>query len=288
MELTIKPIKPEFGAEITGVDFKQPISPEVAAALNQAWHRYAVLVFRNQPLSPEQFLRVAEVFGEPMMQSIKRFTLPELPLVGFNSTDDLPRKDGKLQVRGENYHTDHSIYPEPPKATALVAVELPDRGGDTQFVDVRWAFDDLPAATRARIVGMRSPHIYESSQSPRSFAKLSPEERAKIPETRQPLVIRHPDSGRPALYMNTGRMEGIVGLPPDEGFALIDQLYRHATQSKYEYRHVWQVGDLVIWDNRSVMHQANADYDPEQRRYLYRIMLRGQALQSAEATAAAA
>ena len=111
--------------------------------------------------------------------------------------------------------------------------------------------------------------------------ELSPEERAKVPQTVQPLVIRHPESGRSALYLNTGRMEGIEGMPPDEAFKLIDDLYTHATNSRFEYRHKWRSGDMVIWDNRSVMHQANADYDPAEYRYLYRIMLKGAPLQPA-------
>ena len=112
---------------------------------------------------------------------------------------------------------------------------------------------------------------------------LSPEERAKIPQTLQPLVIRHPDSGRSALYLNTARMEGVEGMAPDEAFELIDELYAHATQPKYEYRHKWLPGDMVIWDNRSVMHQANPDFDPSEYRFLYRIMLKGAPLQPAAA-----
>jgi len=123
--------------------------------------------------------------------------------------------------------------------------------------------------------------VYESSQSPRKMAALSPQERAQIPQTVQPLVIRHPENGRSALYINTARMEGIEGMPSDEAFKLIDELYRHATQSKFEYRHKWRAGDMVIWDNRSVMHQANADYDPNEYRFLYRIMLQGAPLQPA-------
>jgi len=186
-------------------------------------------------------------------------------------------------VRGEQYHTDHSNYAEPPKATMLHAVALPKVGGDTQFVDVRQAFDELPEDQRRKLTKLRSAHVYESSQSPRKMAALSPEERAKIPQTVQPLVIRHPENGRAALYINTARMEGIEGMPQDEGFKLIDELYQHATQGKYEYRHQWRAGDMVIWDNRSVMHQANADYDPSEYRFLYRIMLKGAPLQAATA-----
>jgi taurine dioxygenase len=268
-----------LGAEISGLDLTQPVDADTRAELNALFSQHAVLVFRDQPLTPPQFMQAAEIFGRLMDQQIKKFVLPDFPLVGCNSTRDLPRKNGKLQVRGENYHTDHSNDIAPPKATSLMAVQIPSAGGDTQFVDVRRAFDDLSETQKTAIQHLRSKHVHESSRSPRSFAKLSPEDMAKIPHTEQPLVIKHPISGRPALYMNTGRMEGIEGMAADEGFALIDELYQHATQSQYEYRHQWRVGDMVIWDNRSVMHQANADYDPEEYRYLYRVMLKGDKLE---------
>jgi len=139
----------------------------------------------------------------------------------------------------------------------------------------------LPAEQREQVLKLRSPLVYVSRQCPRKMAALSPEERAKVPQTVQPLVIRHPESGRAALYLNTGRMEGIEGMPQDAAFKLIDQLYTHATQPRYEYRHRWRAGDVVIWDNRSVMHQANADFDPSENRFLYRIMLQGAPLQAA-------
>jgi taurine dioxygenase len=260
---------------VTGVDLSQPVGEATKRALRDAWVEHAVLVIRDQQLSPEQFADAARLFGEILEQQLKKFTVAEHPLVGTLSSRDLPLVDGKLHVRGENFHTDHSNYTAPPKATTLHAVALPRTGGDTQFVDVRKAFDDLPEATRRAIVKLRSPHVYESSHSPRKMAALSPEERAKVPQTVQPLVIRHPDSGRLALYLNTGRMEGIEGMEQSAAFQLIDELYVHATQRKYEYRHVWRRGDMVIWDNRSVMHQANADFDPSEYRFLYRIMLQG-------------
>jgi taurine dioxygenase len=277
---TLKPFTP-LGAEVTGVDLSQPQDAQTRRALHDAWVKHAVLVIRNQKLTPPQFAQAAQIFGEILEQQVKKFTLPDYPLVGTISSRDLPMVDGKLHVRGENFHTDHSNFQAPPKATMLHAVALPKTGGDTQFVDARAAFDDLPEATRRKILALRSPHVYESSQSPRKMAELTPEERAKVPQMVQPLVIRHPDSGRAALYINTGRMEGIEGMPAEEGFKLIDELYEHATQRKYEYRHKWLPGDMVIWDNRSVMHQANPDYDPEEYRFLYRIMLKGAPLQAA-------
>jgi taurine dioxygenase len=280
---TLKPLPAPLGAEITGIDLSKPIDDSTRNALHDAWVKHAVLVIRGQKLTPAQFAQAAGIFGELLEQQVKKFALPDNPLVGTISSRDLPIVDGKLHVRGENYHTDHSNFPAPPKATMLHAVALPSKGGDTQFVDVRKAYDDLPEATRKKILPLRSAHVYESSQSPRKMAALSPEERAKVPQTLQPLVIRHPENGRAGLYLNTGRMEGIEGMTPDAGFKLIDELYAHATQSKYEYRHKWLPGDMVIWDNRSVMHQANADYDPSEYRFLYRIMLKGAPLQAAAA-----
>jgi taurine dioxygenase len=185
-------------------------------------------------------------------------------------------------VRGENYHTDHSNDRCPPKATTLHALQIPPTGGDTQFVDVRQAYDDLPDAMKVTLKGLRSLHVHQSSRSPRELTKLSPEDLAKIPTALQPLVIRHPGNSRPALYLNTGRMEGIEGMESDAGFALIEDLYQHATHARYEYRHQWRAGDMVIWDNQAVMHQANADYDPEQKRFLYRLMIKGVALTPAQ------
>jgi taurine dioxygenase len=281
MAFALREMTPVLGAEITGLDLSKTVSADTAAALNAALARHAVLVFRDQSMDPAQFTAAGEVFGPLMPQQLKQFVLKDHPLVGYNSTHDLPRKNGKLQVRGENYHTDHSNEVCPPKATMLLAVSLPSFGGDTQFVDVRQAFDDLSSDMQQRIQGLRSRHVHQSSRSPRSFAKLSGEALKAIPQTWQPLVIRHPDSGRAALYLNTGRMEGIEGMGDDAAHALIEQLYQHATQPRYEYRHVWRKGDMVIWDNRSVMHQANADYNPEELRYLYRLMVQGVPLQAA-------
>ena len=281
MQFAVKPLTSILGAEVTGIDLSQALDQESKRALYDAWIAHAVLVIRDQHLTPPQFAEAARIFGDILEQQLKKFTLPDHPEVGTISSRDLPITDGKLHVRGENYHTDHSNFPAPPKATTLHAVALPQFGGDTQFVDVRAAFDDLPDATKRKLVTLQSPHVYESSQSPRKMAALSPEERAKVPQTVQPLVIRHPENGRSALYLNTGRMEGIEGMPPDEAFKLVDELYAHATQPKYEYRHKWRAGDMVIWDNRSVMHQANADYDPSEYRFLYRIMLKGAPLQPA-------
>jgi taurine dioxygenase len=161
--------------------------------------------------------------------------------------------------------------------TTLFAVQLPSSGGDTQYVNMHDAYDDLPEATKQKIDRLKAVHVYLSKYSPRSLGKISEESRSKLPPPGvHPLVRTHPENGRKALFLNPVRMESIVGMEDQDALALIDELMRHATQKKYEYRHKWRPGDWVLWDNRSVMHQANPDYDMRERRYLYRLMLKGE------------
>ena len=281
MDLTLRPMTDHTGSEVLGVDLRKSLDPRAAEHLRQAFADRAVLVFRDQQLLPAEFLKAAQVFGEIMPQQVKRFTLPDHPLVGFVSSEDTDKPGGARLVRGEQFHTDHSNFPAPPQATMLSAVTLPSKGGDTQFVNVHASYDALPAKTKRKIDGLRVLHTFKSSRSPRRKVELTEEERKKIPETVQPLVIVHPENGRKALYLNTAHMERIIGMDDDEAFALIGELMTHATKPVYEYRHAWRPGDMVMWDNRSVMHQANADYNPVEKRFLYRLMLAGKPLQAA-------
>jgi taurine dioxygenase len=277
--MNVRPLTDHTGVEVRGVDLRRDRGDALAAELDALLARHAVVVFRDQSLAPPEFLQAAAMFGEIMPQMVKRFTLPDYPLVGFVSSEDTDRPGGKRLIRGEQYHTDHSNFAAPPKATLLHAVTVPSSGGDTQFVNVHASYDDLPAGTRRRIDALRVLHVYLSSRSPRKKAELPAAERAAIPETLQPLVHVHPENGRKALYLNTAHMERIEGMPDEDAFALIGELMAHATQPKYEYRHKWHAGDMVIWDNRSVMHQANGDYD--EPRYLYRLMIKGTRLRPA-------
>jgi taurine dioxygenase len=273
--MEIRPLTPHTGVEVLGLDLREAVGQQEKEKekLRSLLASHSVVVFRDQNLPPAEYMKAAEVFGEIMPQMLERFTLPEYPLVGFVSSDDTDKPGGKRMVRGEQYHTDHSNYPAPPKATLLHAVTIPSTGGDTQFVNVHAGYEDLPEEIKRRIDPLRVLHVYLSSRSPRRKAVLSEEEKKRIPETWQPLVPRHPESGRKGLYLNTAHMERIDGMADEEAFRLIGELMAHATQPKYEYRHKWRHGDLVIWDNRSVMHQANGDY--AEKRYLLRLMVKG-------------
>ena len=272
---TISPLTDHTGVEVIGLDFTQPIDTENRAVLCRAFAEHHVLVMRDQHFTPEQFKAAVQLFGEVQPHDKKEHHVPGHPGVDYVSNDEIV--DGRRIIPGETFHTDHSNHPRPPKATTLFAVELPSSGGDTQYVNMHDAFDDLPEGTKQRIDGLKAVHVYLSKYSPRPLGKITEESRRNLPPPGiHPLVRTHPENGRKALFLNPVRMESIVGMEDKEALALIDDLMRHATQKKYEYRHKWRDGDWVLWDNRSVMHQANPDYDMNERRYLYRLMLKGE------------
>jgi taurine dioxygenase len=272
---TITPLTDHTGAEVTGLDFTRPIDAETRTTLHRAFAEHHVLVMRGQHFSPEQFKAAAQLFGDIQPHDKKERHVPGYPEIEAISNDEI--MNGRRIVPGETFHTDHSNHPRPPKATTLFAIALPSSGGDTQYVNMHDAYDDLPEDTRQRIAGRKAVHVYLSKYSPRPIGNLSEESRLAMPPPGiHPLVRTHPENGRKALYLNPVRIESIVGMEDTDALALIDELMRHATQKKYEYRHKWRDGDWVLWDNRSVMHQANPDYDMNERRYLYRLMLKGE------------
>jgi taurine dioxygenase len=272
---TITPLTGHTGAEVVGLDFTQPIDAEARAALNDAFAEHHVLVMRDQHFGPEEFKVAAQVFGELQQHDKKEHHIPGHPDVYYVSNDEIV--NGRRIIPGETFHTDHSNHPRPPKATMLYAVELPSKGGDTQYVNMHEAYDDLPADTKTRLDGLKAVHVYLSKYSPRPLGSITADSLRDVPPPGvHPIVRTHPDNGRKALYLNPVRIESIEGMEDAEALKLIDELMRHSTQKKYEYRHQWRYGDWVIWDNRSVMHQANPDYDMNERRYLYRLMLKGE------------
>jgi len=276
----------ETGAEIKGLDLRQPLDAQTRAELNAALGRYGVLVFRDQQLTPDQLKQAGEIFGEIMRHHRRTSEISGNPWVSQVRNEPVVSATGKPMIQGESFHTDHSNDPVPPKATALHTVALPSKGGDTQYVNVHQAYDDLTDSAKHRLAGLKARHVYQSKYSPREIRKLDDESLKNIPPPAiHPLVRTHPETGRKYLYLNPVRIESIIGMPDDEAQELIKQLMAHATQSKYEYRHKWVMGDMVIWDNRCVMHKANPDYDMRELRHLIRIMVHG-ALAADEMTVA--
>jgi taurine dioxygenase len=241
----------------------------------RAFVERGVLVIRDQALTPHQVLDAVELFGAVFPQQNTRFAIPGCPQIHYVSNQDrFP--DGRRYIPGDGWHTDHSNAVRPPKATVLHAVELPDRGGDTQYANMAAAYAALPAAMRERIAPLMGIHVYQSSHSARKLMGLSDGDKERVPNAvLHPLVRTHPESGAKAIYVNPIRIEGILGLDHKEALPLLDELLEHATAERFQYRHAWKAGDFVMWDNRCLLHKANGDYDMNQRRYLYRVMLQG-------------
>jgi len=277
MTLNIAPLSDEIGAAVTGVDLSQSVDDETKRELNQAFSENSVLAIRQQDLTAEQLQDAVQIFGDIFRQHNTKFALPECPLIHYLCNQDR-YDDGTRYIPGAGYHTDHSNDTVPPKATVLLAKQLPNEGGDTQFVNMHRAYEDLPQKTKDRIDGVKARHVYQSKYSVRKLTGLSPEAKKATPEfVMHPLVRTHPETKRKSLYINPIRIEAIEGMEENEMLELLDELIAHATQEKYQYRHKWRLGDMVIWDNRCLLHKANGDYDHSQTRYLFRVMLKGDA-----------
>ena len=273
--MQIRPLSPHTGAEVLGVDLGQPVASADRDAMYRAFVERSVLVVRHQKLTPHQLLDAVGLFGTVFPQHNTRFALSDCPQIHYISNQDrFP--DGRRYIPGEGWHTDHSNAARPPKATVLHAVSLPDRGGDTQFANMAAAYAELPSATRERIAPLLGIHVYQSSHSARKLMALKEADRERVPNAvLHPLVRTHPESGVRGLYINPIRIEGVLGLDHREALPLLDELLAHGTAERFQYRHAWRPGDVVMWDNRCLLHKANGDYDMNQRRYLYRVMLQG-------------
>lgn len=274
--MEIHPLTDVIGAEVTGVDLAQPLDDDTRSRLYQLFADYAVLVFPGQEFDPPRFASAAQLFGEIVPEQFSNYRLPEYPLVSSLSNRDLEQGGTRRAVRGEDFHTDHSNYAAPPKATVLYGIVIPQSGGDTEFASVQAAYDDLPEPTKRRIAGLKAVHAYRGARFDRKITQLTPELLSATPSATHPIARRNPDNGRIGLYLSPNRVTGITGMDDDEAFDLLGELFAHATQRKYVYRHKWRTGDMAIWDNRSVLHQATTDYDMSEYRYLYRVLLEGE------------
>lgn len=273
--MDIRRLTDHTGAEAIGIDLRHPVSSATQAALARAFVEHSVLVVRDQKLAPQDMLGAVELFGPVFQQHNTKFALADCPQIHYISNQDrFP--DGSRYIPGEGWHTDHSNDARPPKATVLHAVSLPDRGGDTQFANMAAAYAGLSEGTQERIASLMGIHVYQSSHSVRKLMGLSQDNAARVPNAvLHPIVRTHPENGRKSIYINPIRIEGILGLDHREALPLLDDLLEHATDERFQYRHEWRPGDVVMWDNRCLLHKANGDYDMDQTRYLYRVMLQG-------------
>ena len=273
-----KPLGPGFGLEMSAVDVSRPLSPGEFAELEQTFFRGQILVLRNQRLTPQQYLAFARRFGPPEPHVIDQFHHPEESNILILSNRKKNGQPVGLADAGTYFHTDYSYLQVPARATMLYSIEVPKAGGHTLFANQYAAHDDLPEAMKRRIAPMIGVHHYGNRKVADEMSRvaaspLTDEQKAKMPLITHPLVRPHPVTGRKALYAVSGSSYGIVGMPEDEAVALLDELAAHATQPKYVISYPYRVGDVVIWDNASLLHSATLT-DPDDPRTLWRITIK--------------
>ncbi len=261
---TINPLGDTFGAEVVGLDLRQPIEPEIIKELNQALLDNLVLVIRNQDLTAPEFRDGMANFGEPMLQHREAFRLPDCP--------DVSRIVNREKMRPASmWHTDHTNHERPPKATILYARKLPAKGGDTCFSDMYAGLELLSERSRAQIDDMITVNNMEPDNPTYAASDRSEYDQG----VRHPMVRTHPETGKKALYFHVTKALDIDGMAQKAVRPFLDDLLDQAIKPENTLRHHWTLGDVVICDNRCAMHRADPNYDQTEERLLWRIILRG-------------
>ncbi|MBL6455592.1 TauD/TfdA family dioxygenase [Belnapia sp. T6] len=281
--LRLTPLHPAFAARAEGLDLRRPLAPAQVAAVNAAMDRHAVLVFPNQPFIDDEQLAFGRQFGEieetPTLVDQARRRLAD------NQVNDISNlgADGQILAADDRrrmfnlgnllWHSDSSFKPTPAHWSMLSARVIPPEGGETEFADMRAAWDALPDKMKARIRDLVTEHSLIYSRSLLGFEAFTPEEIERCTPVPQRLVRRHPGSGRLSLYLSA-HIGAIQGWPRPEAMALIRDLTEFATQPRFVYSHPWSVGDLVVWDNRCTMHRGRPYEDKVYPRDMRRVTLK--------------
>ena len=276
--MKITRIKEHIGAEVTGIDLREPIDAETRQRLNAAAAEHVALVIRDQKLDAAQYHAAAQHFGELMEDQNRRYLVDGLPLVSVLDNRFMDSKGGPAKVaKNATWHTDHTNQERPPKFTMLYPVALPDKGGATSVCNMRAAYDALPAKWKARIDGLKTENCLISSARYKIANPdiIQDQQQAKIPFTIQPLVRTHPELGTKAIWFHKTKTERVTGMDPEETQAFLDELLEVAIKPEFVYEHEYRLGDWLIIDNRSAMHKAGHNFDQSQHRRLYRILVRG-------------
>jgi taurine dioxygenase len=261
--LEITPLHPCLGALIAGVDLSAPLDDATRQALNRALADHLALVFRDQALTPAEYLSAASVFGPPMEQHYSQHNMPDHPLIGL-----IWHRNG--QQPAERWHTDHTNRERPPAATILYGVEIPSAGGGTSVASMRAAYLALPEDERRRLEGLTSFNGLDGKDDTR------PEDREKYgTPVEHPMVRTHPVHGSRAVYFHISKATHISGMTPEASRAYMSELLDRMIRPEIVYHHVWRKGDVLVIDDRATMHRAHGDYDRSQNRVLWRIIVEG-------------
>jgi taurine dioxygenase len=288
MTAEVTPFAAGLGADIAGVDISRPLDPADRDRIRRAWHDHLVLRFRDQPLDDEQHMAFTRQFGELEYSAYglieRQYGVrseidsrgkrrPEIAVISNIIENGKPI--GGLGAGEAFWHTDSSFVDVPPAGSFLRAIEIPPAGGATYFLNMYSAYECLPAALNERIACLTAIHAatHSSAGEPRkAFETVT--DVSQVPGARHPLVRTHPETGKKALFLGRRLNAYVVDLPVVESEELLDTLWSYATQEKFTWRQDWRVGDLIVWDNRCVMHRRDA-FDPANRRLLHRTQTKG-------------
>ena len=266
MSIAIRELTPGFVGEVSGIDITEPLTPDQVAALEAGMDRYAVLVYHDQPFEDDEQKRFSRYFGALEQTAGGNVTKaadlrldPDMADVSNLGTDHKPlaRDDRRrlFNLGNQLWHSDSSFRAIPAKYSLLSGRVVVDKGGNTEFADMRAAYDALDAATKAEIEDLVCEHSLIYSRGTLGFTELEENERLMFKPVRQRLVRTHPVSGRKSLYLSS-HIGGIIGWPVPEARAFIRDLTEHATQPRFTHAHSWKTFDLVMWDNRQTMHRV--------------------------------
>ena len=271
MALTTRPLADALGVEITGIDLSKPVAPLDRDAMRRALDDHLVMVVRGQTLDPAQYLAAVRLFGDTMEQHLSDMLMKAQPEIAvLDSARTTAGPDGRAAALGSrDWHTDHTNHARPPSFTVLYAISLPRSGGDTQFANMQRAYAALPETMRDRLGTLKTVNRIEDHDYVTAEAKA----RFGVPQV-HPLVRTHPVSGRKGLYFHPGKTDRIEGMGHDESLVFLNDLLDRIIQPDIVYRHRWRVGDLLIWDNRRVMHRRNA-FPADSRRIMHRTQIKG-------------
>lgn len=272
MGIEIVPTGACAGAQIRGVDLTQPIDESTFAAIERAFDTHGVIFFRDQHISPQQQVELSRRFGELQINVFsERWGIPECPEIVVLSNITKDGKPTGVRRAGDRWHSDMSYTARPPRGTMLRAIEVPVLEGlplgDTMFANAAAAWEALPASMRERIDALQG--VFDFSARKRGYA-VTDDEKKRFPPVRHPIVRTHARTGRKSLYVMRDDCTGIVGMEQAEAQALIEALADHIVRPEFVYRHRWRSGDVLLWDNCTVQHQAVLDYDLPQRRLMHR------------------
>ncbi len=281
MTMHFRPLAPAIGVELRDVRFDRRFTADELQRVRDMWLRHGIMLFRGgTDAAPEDLMAFAGQFGELEDHDQVQYTLPGYSKVAVVSN---VKREGRYigaPKAGRNWHSDSQYLRRPPSGSFLYAQQVPPEGGDTLFASTVAAFDALDDAVRRRIepltVSYSRVRAYPIAHPERP--PLSDEEKAKLPDVEHPLVRRHPESGRKALYVGGVQHGGrIVGMSQDESDALLTELRSFATQPRFVYAHRWQAGDAILWDNRSTLHCATPFDEARYDRLKLRTQLAGTA-----------